>query len=165
MDINTINATVNNSIVQFEGSAYELLIELRQRAIGEIKILLEKELLLGLNENQQNYYVSNEERELFVSSIDETNYNMTEDEIVQVSDVETSDEINSSLGEQFDLELVNKIQNIADFVGYADEIIKAKGNGEFSSTPVDEIITEFKKINSVKENYGEFVISTGFKTL
>ncbi|WP_415408966.1 hypothetical protein [Staphylococcus agnetis] len=165
MDINTINATVNNSIVQFEGSAYELLIELRQRAIGEIKILLEKELLLGLNENLQNYYVSNEERELFVSSLDETNYNMTEDEIVQVSDVETSDEINSSLGEQFDLELVNKIQNIANFVGYADKIIKAKGNGEFSSAPVDEIITEFKKINSVKENYGEFVISTGFKTL
>lgn len=170
MDINTINATVNNSIVQFDGSAYELLIELRQRAVGELKVLLERELLLGLNDNQQNYYIfDDEERELFVPSVDEIIYNITEEESeeIEVADsVSEDDPLKQSLSEQLDTDIVTKIRNICSFLEFSDKIIKAKGVHEFSSSsPVDDIIIQFKKIDSVKENYGEFVISTGFKTL
>lgn len=168
MDINTINATVNNSIVQFEGTAYELLIELRQRAVGELKILLERELLLGLNDNQQSYYIfDDEERELSFQSTDEIIYNITNEESEEIKAIDSgNDSLEQSLSEQLDTDIVTKIRNISSFLEFSDKIIKVKGEHDTSSSsPVDDIINQFKKIDSVKENYGEFVISTGFKTL
>lgn len=166
MDIKTLDTTVNSSTIQFEGNGLELAYELREVAVGELKLLLERELAVDKSAGENElYYNSEDVEEEDLLDDKEEQFFHDDDEIIDVDEEVIQDDDIASLA-NIDTELSTKIEQFKSFIAYADLIIKSNGDYTFSTdSPITEIITAFKRITIIADSYGEIDFTTGFKTV
>lgn len=169
MDLKTINTSVKSSNINFDGNALELLYELRETAVGELKLLLERELATENARTEDTLYhvVKDFEDEVFIEDATEEVYlsdSLTEEELQADLESVGSDDVQAT--HTINTNLADTINQYRIFIAYVDGIIKTEGVATFNTNdPISEIISAFKRITFIAENYGEIEYFTGSTTV
>lgn len=165
MDLKTINVSVTSDIGNIEGTALDLVIELREAALSDSLNMIEQDLNIDSadfvdteKEFVEDVFLEDDgeeesyEREPLEEVVDSTE---TSDENVDV-DVDYSLLYNTNIG-------IN-LEKYASVIKEFDNIIKSNGIVANSVT-VTSIINRFKELDGVFNTYGDFVVTTSFTTL
>lgn len=147
MDLKTLNVFI-------ESDAFDFLLEMREKALNELKFLLEKELAIENVKGSEELYLL--EDDIYdIAGEDEVETGLVDVDEVEIADVEETEEVPNH--SRYDTNIASKIEQFKGFVAYADSIISKDGVHEFTTNnPVNETISEFQKITSI--SYGVFTV-------
>ncbi|HEC2242000.1 TPA: hypothetical protein R1960_002188 [Staphylococcus delphini] len=154
MDLKTLNVFVKSEAFYFGGDAFDFLLEMREKALNELKLLLEKELAIeNIKDSEELYLLEDDIYD--IAGEDETETGLIDSDVEEIADVEEVVDVPNHT--RYDTTIASKIEKFKDFVAYADSIISKNGVHNFTTNdPVNEIISEFKKITTV--DYGNFTV-------
>ncbi|EHT6205174.1 hypothetical protein [Staphylococcus pseudintermedius] len=154
MDLKTLNVFVESETFDFAGDAFDFLLEMREKALNELKLLLEKELAIENVKDSEELYLL--EDDIYdIAGEDETETDLIDSDIEEIADVEEAVDVSNHT--RYDTTIASKIEKFKNFVSYADSIISKNGVHSFTTNdPINEIINEFKKITSV--DYGTYTV-------
>lgn len=163
MDLKTINVSVTSDIGNIEGTALDLVIELRETALSDSLNMIEQDLNIDSAD-----FVDTEEE--FVEDVfleddgEEESYEREPLEEV-VDSAETSDEnVDVDYSLLYDTNIGINLEKYTSVIKEFDNIIKTNGIVADSVT-VTSIINRFKELDGVFNTYGDFVVTTSFTTL
>ncbi|MEB6232578.1 hypothetical protein [Mammaliicoccus sciuri] len=163
MDLKTINVSVTSDIGNIEGTALDLVIELREAALSDSLNMIEQDLNIDSAD-----FVDTEEE--FVEDVfleddgEEESYEREPLEEV-VDSTETSDEnVDVDYSLLYNTNIGINLEKFASLIKEFDNIIKSNGIVADSVT-VTSIINRFKELDGVFNTYGDFVVTTSFTTL
>lgn len=165
MDLKTINVSVTSDIGNIEGTALDLVIELREAALSDSLSMIEQDLNIDSAD-----FVDTEEE--FVEDVfleddgEEESYERKPLEEV-VDSAETSDEnvdVDVDYSLLYDTNIGINLEKYTSVIKEFDNIIKTNGIVADSVT-VTSIINRFKELDGVFNTYGDFVVTTSFTTL
>jgi len=163
MDLKTINVSVTSDIGNIEGTALNLVIELREAALSDSLSMIEQDLNIDSAD-----FVDTEEE--FVEDVfleddgEEESYEREPLEEV-VDSAETSDEnVDVDYSLLYDTNIGINLEKYTSVIKEFDNIIKTNGIVADNVT-VTSIINRFKELDGVFNTYGDFVVTTSFTTL
>lgn len=163
MDLKTINVSVTSDVGNIEGTALDLVVELREIALSDVFNMIEQELSIDNTE-----FIDTEEEfieDAFLEDDGEEESYEREPLEEVVDSTETSDEnIEVNYSSLYDTNIGINLEKYTRVVKEFDNIIKTNGIVADSVT-VTSIINRFKELDGVFNTYGDFVVTTSFTTL
>lgn len=163
MDLKTINVSVTSDVGNIEGTALDLIVELREIALSDSLNMIEQELSIDNTE-----FIDTEEEfieDAFLEDDGEEESYEREPLEEVVDSTETSDEnIEVNYSSLYDTNIGINLEKYTRVVKEFDNIIKTNGIVADSVT-VTSIINRFKELDGVFNTYGDFVVTTSFTTL
>lgn len=163
MDLKTINVSVTSDIGNIEGTALDLVVELREAALSDTMNMIEQELSIDSGEfedTEEEYY----EDSFFED--DEENEGFERQPLAEIADLpETSDEYEDvDYSELYNTTIGENMAKYSNVISAYDDIIKTNGIVDDTIT-VTYIVNKFKELSGIFNTYGDFVISTSFTTV
>lgn len=163
MDLKEIKVSVTSDIGNIEGTALDLVIELREAALSDSLTIIEQELSIDSGD-----FVDTEEEFVEDGFLDE----YTEEEsferapLEEVADIpETSDEsVPLDYSQLYTTDTGTKLAAYSNVIKEFDKMIKTNGIVDDNVT-VTTIVNKFKELDGVFNTYGDFVVTTAFTTL
>ncbi|MBC8715948.1 hypothetical protein FXW04_12260, partial [Staphylococcus pseudintermedius] len=119
MDLKTLNVFVESETFDFAGDAFDFLLEMREKALNELKLLLEKELAIENVKDSEELYLL--EDDIYdIAGEDETETDLIDSDIEEIADVEEAVDVSNHT--RYDTTIASKIEKFKNFVSYADSI-------------------------------------------
>ena len=164
MDLKTINVSVTSDIGNIEGTALDLVVELREAALSDPMNMIEQELSIDSGEfedTEEEYY-----EDSFFEDDDEENEGFERQPLAEIADLpETSDEDEDvDYSELYNTTIGENMAKYSNVISAYDDIIKTNGIVDDTIT-VTYIVNKFKELSGIFNTYGDFVISTSFTTV
>ncbi|GAB1611518.1 hypothetical protein HB162lentus_01620 [Mammaliicoccus lentus] len=164
MDLKTINVSVTSDIGNIEGTALDLVVELREAALSDTMNMIEQELSIDSGEfedTEEEYY-----EDSFFEDDDEENEGFERQPLAEIADLpETSDEDEDvDYSELYNTTIGENMVKYSNVISAYDDIIKTNGIVDDTIT-VTYIVNKFKELSGIFNTYGDFVISTSFTTV
>lgn len=164
MDLKTINVSVTSDIGNIEGTALDLVVELREAALSDTMNMIEQELSIDSGEfedTEEEYY-----EDSFFEDDDEENEGFERQPLAEIADLpETSDEDEDvDYSELYNTTIGENMAKYSNVISAYDDIIKTNGIVDDTIT-VTYIVNKFKELSGIFNTYGDFVISTSFTTV
>lgn len=154
MDLNEKMISVQTDFGQINGTEFELVLFLRERAVTDLSLMLDVEL----SNTSESYTGTEGENDID----DELGYNEYYDE--ESTDIEEyavdESEINEEQpksSELIDTTITTKLNRFSEVIKYLDEMIETDGV-IVNAVEVEDIINKFKELDGLYEEYGEFEI-------
>lgn len=154
MDLNEKMISVQTDFGQINGTEFELVLFLRERAVTDLSLMLDVEL----SNTSESYTGTEGENDID----DELGYNeyydeeSTDEEEYAVDETEINDEQPKS-SELIDTTITTKLNKFSEVIKYMDEMIETDGV-VVNAVEVEDIINKFKELDGLYEVYGEFEI-------
>ncbi|MFQ3843310.1 hypothetical protein AABD41_01525 [Staphylococcus pseudoxylosus] len=154
MDLNEKMISVQTDFGQINGTEFELVLFLRERAVTDLSLMLDVEL----SNTSESYTGTEGENDID----DELGYNeyydeeSTDEEEYAVDETEINDEQPKS-SELIDTTITTKLNKFSEVIKYMDEMIATDGV-VVNAVEVEDIINKFKELDGLYEVYGEFEI-------
>ncbi len=164
MDLKTINVSVTSDIGNIEGTALDLVIELRNTALSDSLNMIEQELSIDGGDFVDAGQEFSEDP--FLEDEEEENEEYERQPVAEIEDLpETSDEtVDVDYSELYGTDTGAKLTTYASVIKEFDNIIKTNGVVADSVT-VTTIVNKFKTLDGLFNTYGDFVVSTSFTTV
>lgn len=164
MDLKTINVSVTSDVGSIEGTALDLVVELREIALSDVFNMIEQEL--SIDNEEYTDTVEDYIEDPFLVDEEEENQSYERQPVAEIVDLpETSDEnVESDYSLLFNTDTGVKINTFSNVITEFDNIIKTNGVVADNIT-VTYIVNKFKTLDGVHNTYGEFVVSTDFTTV
>ncbi|MBF0793382.1 hypothetical protein [Mammaliicoccus lentus] len=164
MDLKTINVSVTSDIGNIEGTALDLVVQLREAALSDTMNMIEQELSIDSGEfedTEEEYY-----EDSFFEDDDEENEGFERQPLAEIADLpETSDEDEDvDYSELYNTTIGKNMAKYSNVISAYDDIIKTNGIVDDTVT-VTYIVNKFKELSGIFNTYGDFVISTSFTTV
>lgn len=163
MDLKTINVSVTSDIGNIEGTALDLVIELRDTALSDSLNMIEQELSIDGGD-----FVDAEEEFVEDSFLedDDEEQSYEREPLEEIADAsETSDEnVSIDYAQLYTTSMGENLVKFANVIKDFDNMIKTNGIVADNVT-VTTIINKFKELDGVFNIYGDFVVTTSFTTL
>ena len=164
MDLKTINVSVTSDIGNIEGTALDLVVELREAALSDTMNMIEQELSIDSGEfedTEEEYY-----EDSFFEDDDEENEGFERQPLAEIADLpETSDEDEDvDYSELYNTTIGENMAKYSNVISAYDDIIKTNGI-VYDTITVTYIVNKFKELSGIFNTYGDFVISTSFTTV
>ncbi|RIO07132.1 hypothetical protein BUZ94_13430 [Mammaliicoccus sciuri] len=163
MDLKTINVSVTSDIGNIEGTALDLVIELREKALSDSLNMIEQDL----NIDSADFVDTEEEfvEDVFLED-DGEEESYEREPLEEVADSsETSDEnVDVDYSLLYDTNIGINLEKYTSVIKEFDNIIKTNGIVADDIT-VTTIINKFKELDGVFNTYGDFVVTTSFTTI
>ncbi|MGW7862050.1 hypothetical protein [Staphylococcus xylosus] len=154
MDLNEKMISVQTDFGQINGTEFDLVLFLRERAVTDLSLMLDVEL----SNTSESYTGTEGENDID----DELGYNeyydeeSTDEEEYAVDESEINDEQPKS-SELIDTTITARLNKFSEVIKYLDEMIETDGV-IVNAVEVEDIINKFKELDGLYEVYGEFEI-------